>query len=192
MQQTAKVSFRGVEPSEAVEARVRERIDRLARTRGSDRIDRCEVVIEAPHHHKHKGELYAVSIRMHAPGHDLIIDHARPQDQAHEDVYVAVRDAFDAAERRIEDLARKRSQQVKTHEVPGHGKVVRLFPQDGYGFVETSEGLDVYFHENCVVGTPFDKLSLGDEVRVELAPDESEKGPQASTVRQLGKHHLVE
>lgn len=106
MELASKVSFRGVEPSEAVEARVRERIARLPRIH--ERLDRCEVVVEAPHHHKHKGELYCVRIRMHVPGQDVIIDHAGPKDHAHEDVYVAVRDAFDAAERRLEDLARRK------------------------------------------------------------------------------------
>jgi len=109
MELASKVSFRGVEASEAVEARVRERIARLQRTH--ERVDRCEVVIESPHHHKHKGELYCVRIRLHVPGQDLMIDHAGPKDQAHQDVYVAVRDAFDAAERRLEDLARRIQQQ---------------------------------------------------------------------------------
>ncbi|MET0387144.1 MAG: HPF/RaiA family ribosome-associated protein [Polyangiales bacterium] len=106
MELASKISFHGVEQSEAVEAKVRERIARLARS--EDRIDRCEVVIEAPHHHKHKGELYVVRIKMHAPGHDLIVDRAGPQDHAHEDVYVAVRDAFNAAERQLDDLMRSR------------------------------------------------------------------------------------
>jgi cold shock CspA family protein/ribosome-associated translation inhibitor RaiA len=191
MELSAKVSFRGVEPSEFVEARARERISRLSRIPGSDRIDRCEVVIEAPHHHKHKGQLYSVSIRMHAPGHDLIVDHAGPRDQAHQDVYVALRDAFKAAERRLDDFVRRRSRQVKSHDVPDHGKVVRLFEYDGYGFVETSDGLEVYFHEHSVIGSPFEQLTIGDEVRLELAPNESDKGPQASTIRPLGKRHIV-
>ena len=108
MELVSKVSFRGVEPSEAVEARVRDRVARLPRLH--DRIERCEVVVEAPHHHKHKGELYCVRIRMHVPGQALIIDHAGPKDQAHEDVYIAVRDAFDAAERRLEGLSRRKQE----------------------------------------------------------------------------------
>jgi cold shock CspA family protein/ribosome-associated translation inhibitor RaiA len=190
MQLSSKISFHGVEPSEFVEARVRERIERLS-SRASDRIDRCDVVIEAPHHRKHKGDLYTVRIKMHALGQDLIVDRAGPQDHSHEDVYVALRDAFDAAERRLDDCTRKREKTVKAHEVPPHGKVVRIFTQEGYGFVETSDAIEVYFHENSVVGSPFADLTIGDEVRVEMAVGESDKGPQATTVRLIGKHHLV-
>jgi ribosome-associated translation inhibitor RaiA len=118
MELSARVSFRGVEPSEAVEARVRERIAGLARARGSERIDRCEVVIEAPHHHKHKGELYTVVIRMHTAGRALIVDRAHPHSPSHQDVYVAVRDAFDAAERRIEDFTRRRASLKARSTVP--------------------------------------------------------------------------
>jgi hypothetical protein len=44
---------------------------------------------------------------MHVPGAALVINRDPGQDQAHEDVYVAMRDAFDAAERRLEDYVRK-------------------------------------------------------------------------------------
>jgi len=69
--------------------------------------------------------------------------------------------------------------------------VVRLFPDDGYGFIETADGQEVYFHRNSVVEGDFAKLAVDSEVRVEIAYGESEKGPQATTVRPVGKHHIV-
>ena len=178
-----------MDASPAVEQRVRERTDRLERF--YDRIVDCHVMVMAPHRSQQQGRLYQVHIRIAVPGEDVVISHERPQDPAHADVYVALRDAFEAAERRLEDYARRREQHVKTHDVPQHGRVVRLFPQDGYGFVETADGIETYFHENALVDGRFADLELGDEVRVELAEQESDKGPQATTVRPVGKHHLI-
>jgi cold shock CspA family protein/ribosome-associated translation inhibitor RaiA len=178
-----------MEPSPAIEARVRERAARLERFH--TRITSCDVAVEAPHRHHNKGRLYVVRLQIRIPGGDIAINRAGPQDHGHEDPYVALRDAFDAAERKLEDAERSHDQRAKVHEVPLHGKVVRIFPQDGYGFIETSDGLDVYFHEHSVTGARFADLNPGDEVRLELAWHESEKGPQATTVHLVGKHHLL-
>jgi cold shock CspA family protein len=82
-------------------------------------------------------------------------------------------------------------QDVKTHEAPLHGKVLRLFPYEGYGFIDMSDGREVYFHRNSVVEGSFDELEEGAEVRVVVAEKEGEQGPQASTVKPVGKHHVV-
>jgi cold shock CspA family protein len=119
---------------------------------------------------------------------EIVVDRTGPKDHAHEDVYVALRDAFEAAARRLEDDARARRGDVKTHEAPSHGEVVRLFAQEGYGFIHTSDGQEVYFHKNSVPGG-FDRLAVGDEVRLEVAETEGVEGYQASTVHKIGKHH---
>ncbi len=107
------ISFRNMDPSPAVEARVREKAAKLARL--YNRIIGCTVVVEAPHRHHHKGKLYSVHIDISVPGKDLFVDRAKPGDHAHEDVYLAVRDAFKAAERQLEDHARRMRGDVKTH-----------------------------------------------------------------------------
>ena len=99
------ISFRDIEPSEAVERRVQERADRLAGL--SDRITTCHVVVQAPHRHHHKGILYDVRIQLHVPGGELVVTREGSQDHAHEDVYVVIRDAFDVAERRLEEWTRR-------------------------------------------------------------------------------------
>jgi ribosomal subunit interface protein len=179
-----------MEPSDAVTARIRERAAGLERL--ADRITSCHVVIEPAHKRHHQGNLFQVRLQVRAPGHqEIVINREGPLDHAHEDAYVAIRDAFDALERQLEDAARKRDHRAKRHEVPPHGKVVRLFPEDGYGFLETSDGLDVYFHEHSVVDAKFRDLVIGEEVRVELAPEPGKNGPHASSVRPIGKHHLT-
>ena len=93
-----------------------------------DGIVACRIVVEAPHHHRHKGNLYHVRIDMTTPDDELIVSHQRPQDHAHEDVYVAIRDAFRAARRQMKNTHRKRKGRIKHHETPPHGRVVSLHP----------------------------------------------------------------
>jgi ribosomal subunit interface protein len=119
MQIPLEIRFRNMDPSPAVEARIREKAAKLERFH--DRIIGCSVVVEAPHKHHHKGKLYSVHIDISVPGKDVVIDRAKPLDHAHEDVYVAVRDAFNAAARRLEDYTRRMRGDVKSHVTPPRG-----------------------------------------------------------------------
>jgi ribosomal subunit interface protein len=108
-----QISFRNMDPSPAVEARIRKKAAKLERFH--DRIIGCTVVVEAPHRHQHKGKLYSVRVDISVPGKEVVVDRAKPGDHAHEDVYIAIRDAFSAATRKLEDQARKMRGDVKTH-----------------------------------------------------------------------------
>jgi ribosome-associated translation inhibitor RaiA len=98
---TLRITFHGMDPSPAVESRIREKVEGF-----SDRIHGCHITVEAPHRHGHSGKLYKVGLTLQMPGQDVIVNRTGPQDHAHEDVYVALRDAFDAATRQIEDHVR--------------------------------------------------------------------------------------
>lgn len=189
MQQPLRITFHGIERSDAVEARIREKMAELDR-RHSGKITSCHATVAASHHNGHHGALYALHLDIHVPDRQINVGQWG-KDQAHEDIYVAVRDSFDAATRQLDEHVRRRSGSVKTHEAPLHGKITRLFIQDGYGFVTLSDGLDVYFGEHAVVGARFEGLAVGDELRVVLAEGEGVKGPQASSVVPIGKHHVV-
>ena len=112
MQIPLQISFRNMDPSPAIEAVVREKAAKLDRF--FERIVSCDVTIEAPHRHHHKGKLYKVRIDIGMPGNDVHVNQEGPKNQAHEDVYVAIRDAFDAAVRQLEDHARKLRGDVKS------------------------------------------------------------------------------
>jgi cold shock CspA family protein/ribosome-associated translation inhibitor RaiA len=183
------ITFRNMDPSDAVDAAIRERAERLDRF--YPRIMSCRIVVEAPHRHQRKGKLYGVRIEVVVPGGEIAVTHEGRQNQAHEDVYVAVRDAFDAVGRLLEDKARRQRGDVKSHGVPLHGRILRLFPEEGYGFIETSDGDEIYFHRNAVTKPGFDKLQAGSEVRLVVAESESPDGPQATTVTAVGKHHIT-
>src|SRR5687768_9550317 len=102
-----KISYHGVDPSPAIEARIQERVARLERYH--QRITSCEVAVEEPHHRHKKGNLYSVRLLIRTPTGEVVINRAGPEDHAHEDFYVALRDAFDAAQRKLEDQVRVRS-----------------------------------------------------------------------------------
>jgi ribosome-associated translation inhibitor RaiA len=107
-----QISFRNMEPSPAIEAKLRKQAEHLGRL--FDRITACRVVIAAPHRHQRRGKLYDVSIDLSVPGRKLAVSHARPRDQAHEDIDIAIRDAFEAAGRLLQDHARRARGDVKS------------------------------------------------------------------------------
>jgi cold shock CspA family protein/ribosome-associated translation inhibitor RaiA len=182
-----QITFRDMPPSPAVQARIRELADKLDHFH--ERIMSCRVVVRAPHRHHHKGRLYHVSIDLKVPGHEIAVNRDPPEHHAHEDIYVAVRDAFDALARRLEDVARERRGDVKMHRSEPHGQIARLFPDEGYGFIETAIEGDVYFHANSVANKGFQHLKVGCEVRYSAEP--GEKGLQATVVKPVGKHHTA-
>jgi ribosomal subunit interface protein len=186
MQQEPEITFKDVPHSDAVEARVRALIGELERF--SDRIITCRVVLAKSTQGQHKGNLYQCRILVALPGGEIAINRANPNSHAHEDIYVAIRDAFEAATRKLQDHVRRHRGDIKLHEAPPHGRVKSLFPD--HGFVLMADGQEVYFHRNAVVNGGFDRLQIGDEVRLAVAEGESAAGPQASTVQPLGKHHV--
>jgi len=107
-----QINVRDVDDAAQVEAKVRERVLHLERY--SDDIQRCQVWVDAPHGHHRKGRLCAVRIRITVPNEELVVEN-QPAD---DDVHVAIRNAFDAAKRQLEDYARRRRGEVKSHRPP--------------------------------------------------------------------------
>ena len=108
-----QITFRGMEPSDALEARIRERAQEL--TRFYDRIESCRIVVEAGPQHQHRGRLRHLVIHLVVPGGEVVVNRDPAEHHAHEDVYVAIRDAFDAARRQLEDHVRRLRGDVKSH-----------------------------------------------------------------------------
>lgn len=108
------------------------------------------------------------------PGAELVVKR-----QPREDIDVAIRDAFDAAHRELEDYVRKHRRVIKSHEEIPQGEITKLFPE-GYGFLRTLDGREIYFHEHSLINRDFKHLKIGMKVR--FAEERGEKGPQASTM----------
>lgn len=108
MKQPLQLVFIGMAASAAVEAAVREKASRLDRFRPD--LMSCRVSVELVDRHKHQGRQFSVRIDVTVPGAELVVDRVQ-----HEDVYVALRDAFDDMKRQVQDGARRAQGQVKTH-----------------------------------------------------------------------------
>jgi len=173
MELPVQITVRNASVSEVVKNEILDRVNKLEQF--SNNIMGCRVTVDSPHRHKHQGILYRVQIDLTVRGAELVFKR-----QPHEDIYVAIRDAFEAARRQLEEHERRLRGNVKVHEDPSQARVIKLFPESGYGFLEAPGGYEIYFHRNSVLGDAFDRLTIGTEVR--YVEEEGEKGPQASTV----------
>jgi cold shock CspA family protein/ribosome-associated translation inhibitor RaiA len=178
MQLPLQVTFRHMDPSPALEGRIRELATRLEKF--SDQIMHCHVIVEAPHKHHHQGGLFEVRMDITVPDSQIAIRRSHPNHHSHEDAYVALRDAFRAARRQLEDYERERRASPRGHVSSPRGRVRELHPDEDFGRIETDDGRLVYFHRNSVIGRPFEQLTIGTEVR--FAEEQGDRGPQASTV----------
>jgi len=179
MMKPVQIRWHHLRPRPAVEQRVRDQAAKLERY--FDRITGCSVTLEAPsHHHRQSGWMFRVRVELSVPGRTLVAARDPAKTRAHTDLTVAINAAFREARRQLQDHARHLDRRVKSHAPPSRAMVARLFPRDGYGFLETPEGREIYFHEHSVLGGGFDRLRVGSAVR--FAEEMGERGPQASTV----------
>jgi ribosomal subunit interface protein len=187
MQVPLEIVFHNVDRSAAVEAAVRERVAKLEQF--AENITSCRVTVEAPHKNHQQGNLFTVRVDLRFPGGEAVANRSPSQDHSHEDVYVALRDAFKAARRQLQDRQRLIRGDVKPHEAPPHGRIASIDREGGSGRIATSDGREIYFHRNSLLNGRFERLEPGMEVR--FSEELGDKGPQASTVHLVGKHHVV-
>lgn len=174
-----QVSFHDVAHSDTLEAYAREHGAKLERI--AERAVGCRVTIEAPHRHQHLGKHFRVSVDLAMPGGHVVASHAGDIDTGNEDAYAAIDQAFDRAKRRLEEYVRRQKGELRERESPQRdGRITKLWTYEGYGFLETDDGLEVYFHRNSVLAHGFEQLKIGSKVR--FVEELGDKGPQASTV----------
>jgi cold shock CspA family protein/ribosome-associated translation inhibitor RaiA len=201
MQLPIQITFRNMDSSPAVEAKVCEEAEKLSEFH--DSIMGCRVMVEIPHQHRQQGKRFHIRIDLTVPGGEIVVKHEpslhisiqrtgtekRMKEQEiaapHKDIYVAIRDAFKAARRRLQDYARKQSGAVKQHEPAPRARVSRLFPEEGCGYLETLDGSEIYFHKNSVLNDGFEKLAIGTEVS--FVEEEGDQGLEVSVLRIIGR-----
>ncbi len=197
-----QVTFRNMPHSEEIEEMIQAEAAHLEQYYGG--IIGCRVMVEVPHRHHLKGAHYHIRIDLTVPGDEIVIKreprlYALQQDTAMEGNHksteveterkhleVAIREAFDTARRKLEDYARLQRGDVKTHVGNPTGIVTQVFPEEGYGYIETPDGIEIYFHKNSVLNNDFKHVRVGS--LVSYAEEQGIKGPQASTVRLIGEH----
>jgi ribosomal subunit interface protein len=181
MQIQIQTTLQNMPRSEALEARIRQDAAKLERFH--PRITSCRVVVGESELHHIKGRQFSVHVEVRAPGHEDLIS-TKHHD---EDVYVALRDAFDSVRRQLEEVVREARGDVKVHAQPQHGKVARLDTTEGFGLIETEDGRELYFSRDNVVHPPFEHLQPGTEVQ--FIEERAGEGMQAKRVS-TGKHQF--
>jgi cold shock CspA family protein len=186
MQTPVEIDFQGMKPVETVREAIADHITGLESRSG--RITTARVVVKGPGGHHHTGGLYEINIHLALPnGREVNVTHTPQADERHSDIDFAINDAFKRARRQLQDQVRHLQNQIKTHAEPSIGTVTNL--KGDFGFFAAADGHEVYFNRNSVLNDGFARLKIG--TRVTFAEEMGEKGPQASTVKLLGKHGLL-
>jgi ribosome-associated translation inhibitor RaiA/cold shock CspA family protein len=176
-----EIAFRGMEPSDILKEAVLDGIDKLEQIQ--DSIVSCRVVIENATPSRNSGVVYRVLVDLRIPDNSIVVDREPPTDERARDPVRAVGEAFEVARRQLrEHKERQRSQGQSGHDAP-YARVVRLLTDHSgarYGFLLSSGGTQVYFHEDALDGVGWDELEVGN--RVHFIPDGSGEGARAARV----------
>ncbi len=182
MNSILQINFHKIQHSDAVAMVIQKKAEKLEKF--YSRILSCRVTVELPHKRRNQGKIFRILIDLTIPGHEIVVGKDREKNHSHEDVFVAIRDAFDAVERKLRDHVRRLPRQ-RHHEMSPHARVIRILRGDGdYGFLQTADGREIYFHKNSVLCEQFERLQIGTVVR--FKEEMGEEGPQASTVEIVG------
>lgn len=176
-----QITVRDMPSSPALESHLLKKANKL--NTYYDHINSCRIVIHIPQKHKHQGKLFSVCIDLTVPGKELVVNR-----KLDEDVYVAIRDAFHALQRQLESYARRRRGNVKTHELVMHGTVKKKLSDEGYGFIQGSDGSEYYFTPTTVSYPDFSQLQQGDTVQFIGVPQS--EGMQAHRVTRLKTNNI--
>jgi len=150
-------------------------------------------MVTGPETRHRRGGLFEVELRIAMPEHnDVVVDKFHGDAPQREHALVAIRYAFDAAVRQIEDLAREMRDQVKEHVETDRGRVTKFLAGEDYGFIESADGREIYFHRNAVIDGAFDRLKVGSEVAfVEEAGEKRCSGEHCSSYPQASPRLVV-
>lgn len=183
MQVPMEITFRDVPRSDHLEKLVRREGAKLDKF--FDRIMSVRVAIERPQRHQRAGSPYRIRIQVTVPpGKELVVRREPLDRDMHDELHGLIVDAFKAMRRRLQSQVERMRGETKTH-AEARALVTQLVPEEGYGFLKTLDGRDIYFHEAAVVGQEFPRLTIGTQVR--FVEQTGRKGPQASTVQIVDK-----
>jgi cold shock CspA family protein len=183
-----EITYRNVEKSEAIDNLVHEKIAKLENI--CNYINICHIAIEKIHDRPRSGSPYRVRIDLTVPpGHELAAEKNPGESVQYQPLDAVVRETFDAMRQQLVKLTQlqRASEQAGRYEEAQEstGLVTKLFREDGYGFLKTLDGREIYFHQNSVLHHDFDRLEIGTGVHFSL--EDGEEGPQASTVKIVDK-----
>jgi len=180
-----ELSFRNVEDRESLTQVIQQQVNKLQRV--CRYISSCRVAVERTQEHQRSGNPYRVRIDITVPpSHEFVIKREPSKGNLHDPLILVIHDAFDAARRKIKEQANKQRYDIKSHpQQDVQGIVSKLFKEEGYGFIRSTDGREIYFHEHGVLHNRFDRLEIG--TGVTFFEHTGEDGPQASSVKIIDK-----
>lgn len=184
-----KITFHNLDPSEALEADIRERVAKLERI--YDRLVGCRVSVEALHKQHRQGNVHECHIELRVPTGEIVVSNQPrrvKENYANPDAYVVVREAFAIAERKLKQFKQRLVGDVKRHPPLFQGEVAELNLAQGFGFITTHTGARLYFHRNSLMNEDFNWLEPGTAVHFIEAMGDT--GPTASKVWLGPDYHL--
>jgi len=185
MQVPLEISYRDVDKTDSIDSLIRQKVAKLEQV--CDYMISCRVAVEKRHRHQRTGEPYRVRIDIRVPPeHELAVERISARGEREEPLPTTIRKAFEAARRQLKKLVEKQRGEVKRHpEQETMAFVSRIFREEGYGFLISPDGHEVYFRDSSVLHGDFDRLEIGTGVR--YVEELGEKGPQASTLQIVDK-----
>jgi len=187
METPVQIDFQGMDANADVRSAIARHVAQLEDRFG--RVTAGRVVLRAPGGHHRTGGPFEINVRLALPeGREVDIGRTPQNDERYSDLNFAINNAFKRARRQLRDQVRRLQGQVKHHDGPPIGTVVELDPLGEFGFIETGDGREIYFHRNSVLNEDFSRLAVNS--RVSYAEEAGDKGPQASTVKLMGKHSM--
>ena len=190
MQSPPQITFKNIDHSDAVESRILERIEDLEKV--SDRITGCQVRVRAPHKRHRKGTQFIIDIDVLTPSGSVHIGREPGDNFSHEDIYVSIRDAFNAAERKLRKLKERKKGRPEVLSKPIQGQIEVLNQEEGFGQIATNDGRLIYFHNNSLVSGKFSDLAIGDVVELSIDYKDADAGPHAGMVRRISNLKFVD
>lgn len=179
-----EISFRDIEKTEAIENSIRKmaaKVDQVC----SDLIS-CRVIVEKLQQHHRSGNSCRVRINISLPGNELVAICESSEGDMHDPLPKVLRDAFNATHHKLKEYVRRQRGEAKTHpDEQTIAFVISLVPKEGYGFLKTMDGREIYFNRNNILHNDFDCLEIG--TGVQYMEMEGEKSIDASTLKIIDK-----
>jgi cold shock CspA family protein/ribosome-associated translation inhibitor RaiA len=183
MERPLEIAFHNMSSSESLEALIREKAARLDER--FPRLTGCRVSVEALHRQHRTGNVYECHIVLSMPGRDLAVSrgpHRAKENYAHPDIRVSIREAFETAERQLQEIKDQRPADTTAPSGSAlSGEVALIEPGADHGFILTNTGTQLYFHRDSVTNARFEALAIGRTVH--YVPEEGDAGPAATKVR---------
>lgn len=173
-----RIDARNLDMQSAWQEKIVEEKEKLTRHH-SGQVLSLRVSLESTSHHKEGG--YQVGLVVKVPNETVVIK------RKGDGIMPLIVESFDVLGLKLKEIQRKKRKSEKGQEPerPGsaEGIVKHVYPYESYGFIVTSAGREIYFHENALKDLVIDEMAEGDEVRFGEA--EGDKGPCATWVRVL-------